>query len=322
MIEMIRTIKWTAPLVSLMLMMALTACGMAGGRRASAWKGRWYREGDAPFSRCWVDIENVNSKGFDFSLTVYNGVKAGELKHCHADFEKVSAVYYEEDSSTTGLGEDEGNDNQEFFRENLADDEGYAAFYYAEDPRSYIEFRFDGDENDILNISFCTTGGFVEWTAFEGFRENAQITGSFSRQESYINDNLYDAGVLDKRTDDALRRLMGDTAYFRAVCCFQNYTVERSDTTGSNTPYEYGGAVHMHDGIGGTIYYASMEGRQYAACVIAYDDGSVSAAISQEDGSLSYYSNNWVYEKEQPYPILIWIERYTDEQNSAQTQES
>lgn len=257
----------------------LASCGSAGGRKASDWSGTWYREGEAAFSRCYVEIKNVNKEGFDFSLTVYNGNKAGELTDCHASFE------------------------------------GDTAYYYAEDPRSYIEFFFDESDDTKMDIIFCTTGNEVEWTAFEGFEENTYITGIFSREESYINDSLYSLGILSKSCDDTLQRLMGDTVYFRLLSCFQNYTSERSDTTGANTPYEYGGAVHMHDGIGGTIYYASMVNQQYAACVIEYDDGSVSAAVSLEDGSLAYYSDNWVYEDTQPYPILIWVENYTKEQN-------
>lgn len=257
----------------------LTSCGSAGGRKASDWSGTWYREGEAAFSRCYVEIKNVNKDGFDFNLTVYNGNKAGELIDCHASFE----------------------DN--------------IAYYYAEDPRSYIEFFFDESDDSRMNIIFCSTGNEVEWTVFDGFEENTYITGIFSKNESYINDSLYSLGVLSKSCDDTLQRLMGDTVYFRLLACFQNYTSERSDTTGANTPYEYGGAVHMHDGIGGTIYYASMVNQQYAACVIEYDDGSVSAVVSLEDGSLAYYSDNWVYEDTQPYPIMIWVENYTKEQN-------
>ena len=122
-------------------------------------------------------------------------------------------------------------------------------------------------------------------------------------------------GILSRKTDDALQKMMGDTVYMRLLCCFQMHTSERSDTTGTVTPYEYGGSVHNHDGIGGTIHYGSMVGQQYAACVIEYDDGSVSAALSLENGSLAYYSDNWVYEKDQPFPIIIWVENYTREQN-------
>lgn len=257
----------------------LASCGSAGGRKASDWRGTWYREGDAAFSRCYAEIKNVNKEGFDFSITVYNGNKAGELTNCHAEFE------------------------------------GNTAYYYAEDPRSYIEFFFDEIDDSKINIIFCTTGDYVEWTAFEGFEENAQITGIFSREESYVNDSLYSLGILSKGCDDTLQRLMGDSVYFRLLSCFQNYTSERSETKGANTPYEYGGAIHMHDGIGGTIYYGSMSNQQYAACVIEYDDGSVSAAVSLENGSLAYYSDNWVYEENQPYPIIMWVENYTKEQN-------
>lgn len=257
----------------------LASCVSAGGRKVSDWSGTWYREGDAAFSRCYVEIKNVNKEGFDFNLTVYNGNKAGELNDCHAVFD------------------------------------GNTAYYYAEDPRNYIEFFFDEEDNAKIDIIFCTSGDDVEWTAFEGFEQNAQITGIYSREESYITNSLYELGVLSKSCDDNLQRLMGDTVYFRLLACFQNYTSERSDATGANTPYEYGGAVHMHDGIGGTIYYGSMVNQQYAACVIEYDDGSVSAAVSLEDGSLAYYSDNWVYEDTQPYPILVWVENYTKEQN-------
>ena len=278
----------------------LTSCGHAGGVPASKWKGKWYREFDQPFSRCFAEIKNVTKEGFDFNVTVYNGTLAGQLKNAHASFgERVESNEY----------------NITFEKETGRSD---SAFYYAEDPRAYIEFFFADEECTQLNIIFTTEPGsdFVEWTAFPNdFQNDAQITGQYSRVESYLNDNLYDMGILEKKYDSALQKLMGSAVYFRLACCFQNYTSQRSDTTGSNLPYEYNGSVHMHDGIGGTIYYGSMVGQQYAACVIAYDDGSVSAAVSLENGSVSYYSDNWVYAKEQPYPILIWIENYTKEQN-------
>ena len=303
--------KRTAPIILLLtaaVMAAvclLSSCGSAGGRKASDWKGTWYREGDSVFSRCYAEIKNVNSKGFDFSITVYNGNKAGELKDCHADFDAKSVSYPENEDGENDYGLD-----QQYFEKN-------AAYYYAEDPRCYIMFYFESPESEELNIVFCTTDDYlaVEWTAFEGFGENAQITGIFSRNESYINTSLNEMGVLSRKTDDALQKMMGDTVYMRLLCCFQIHNEERSDTTGTNTPYEYGGAVHMHDGIGGTVHYGSMVGQQYAACVIEYDDGSVSAALSLENGSLAYYSNNWVYEKDQPFPIIIWVENYTREQN-------
>lgn len=279
---------------ALLMTVVLTSCGRAGGVPASKWKGTWYREYDLPFSRCYAEIKNVTGKGFDFSITVYNGNKAGQLTDCHATFAKTSVSYSQLESE---LGRSD------------------SAYYYAEDSRSYIEFFFSDKECNELNIIFNTSGDFVEWTAFEGLEEGAQITGIFSREESYMSNSLFEMGILEKKYDDALQKLMGDTVYFRLMCCFQNYTSERSDTTGANTPYEYGGAVHMHDGIGGTIYYGSMTNQQYAACVITYDDGSVGAVVSLENGSLSYYSDNWVYENDQPYPILVWVENYTKEQN-------
>lgn len=286
-------------------LLCLGSCGTAGGRRASDWNGTWYREGDAVFSRCYAEIKNVNSKGFDFSITVYNGNKAGELKDCHASFEEKAASYPEDEEGRN----DYGLEPQYF--------EKHAAYYYAEDPRCYIMFYFESSESDELNIVFCTTDNYmaVEWTVFEGFRDNAQITGIYSRKESYINTSLDEMGVLGKKPDDALKKMMGDTVYMRLLCCFQMHSSERSDTTGTNTPYEYGGSVHMHDGIGGTIHYGSMTGQQYAACVVEYDDGSVSAVLSLENGSYAYYSDNWVYKESMPYPILVWLENYSMEQN-------
>lgn len=287
-----------------MLPWGLTSCGSAGGRSASDWKGTWYREGDSPFSRCYVEISNVSGEGFDFSLTVYNGNKAGELTACHAVFQKKTNEYIPQDT-------DFDDDNAAFFKENVSTDGGFAAYYYAEDPRSYIEFCFDETENDKLDISFITTGDYTEWTAFEGFQDNSQITGIYSHKEEYINDSLYEMGVLNKKSDDHLRKLMGSDVYFRLLCCFQIHKAVRSDATGSNLPYEYGGAVHMHDGIGGTIHYGSMVNQEYAACIIEFDDGSVSAAVSFENEAPSYYSDNWVYEKEHPYPITVWLEQYS-----------
>ncbi len=296
---------FSALVLTALLCFTLCSCGSAGGRKASDWKGTWYREGDSPFSRCYAEISNVSGEGFDFTLVVYNGNKAGELTDCHAKFEKKVNEYIPQET-------DFDEDNAAFFKETVSADTGYAAYYYAEDPRSYIEFCFDETETDKLNISFVTTGDYVEWTAFEGFQENSQITGIYSHKESYINDSLYEMGVLSKKSDDSLRKLMGQDVYFRLLCCFQMHNDVRSDTTGGNLPYEYEGSVHMHDGIGGTIHYGSMVNQPYAACVIEFDDGSVSAAISFENESPSYYSNNWVYETDHPYPIIIWLEKYSE----------
>ena len=300
-------ISLAAILLLLLSAVLLSACGSAGGRSASDWKGTWYREGDSPFSRCYVEISNVSREGFDFNLTVYNGNKAGEMINCHAVFQKKVNEYIQQDT-------DFDEDNAAFFKENIPSDAGYAAYYYAEDPRSCIEFAFDESDEDKLDISFITTGDYTEWTAFENFQENAQITGIFSHKEEYINSTLYEMGVLNKKTDDSLQKMMGDDVYFRLLCCFQIHTAERSDATGSNLPYEYGGAIHMHDGVGGTIHYGSMVNQEYAACIIEFDDGSVSAAVSFENDAPSYYSNNWVYEKEHPYPITIWLEQYASSQ--------
>ncbi len=303
-----RCLRMLAALTLLLLSAAfLGSCGSAGGRSASDWKGTWYREGDSPFSRCYAEISDVSGEGFDFSLTVYNGNKAGEMINCHAVFQKKINEYIQQDT-------DFDEDNAAFFKENVPKDAGYAAYYYAEDPRSYIEFAFDESEEDKLDISFITTGDYTEWTAFEGFQENAQITGIFSHNEEYINDSLYEMGVLSKKSDDKLQKLMGDDVYFRLLCCFQIHESVRSDATGSNLPYEYGGSVHMHDGVGGTIHYGSMVNQKYAACIIEFDDGSVSAAVSFEKDAPSYYSNNWVYEKEHPYPITVWLEQYSASQ--------
>ncbi len=258
---------------------SITSCGSAGGKSASSWNGTWYREGESPFCRCYVEISDAGSSGFSFTLTAYNGSVVSTITDGYAEFD------------------------------------GEIAYYYAEDPRSYVEFFFDESETSKLDIIFVTTGEQVEWTAFDDFYENTYITGIFSREESYINDSLYEMGILSSASDNTLNKLMGDTMYFRLVCCFQTYTSEESEPTGTNAPYEYGGVIHLHDGIGGTIYYGSMNGQQYAACVIDFDDGTVSAVVSSEDGSLSYYSNNSIYSDSQPYPILVWMESYTAELN-------
>ena len=202
-----------AILLLLLSAVLLSACGSAGGRSASDWKGTWYREGDSPFSRCNCEISNVTSEGFDFTLVVYNGNKAGELSGCHAVFQKKLNEYIPEET-------DFDEDNAAFFKENIPEEEGYAGYYYAEDPRSYIEFCFDEGEDDKLNISFITTGDFVEWTAFDGFQENSQITGIFSHTESYINDSLSEMGILSEKCDNNLKKMMGSDVYFR-LCCWR-----------------------------------------------------------------------------------------------------
>ena len=92
-----------AVLMLISLSATVTSCGSAGGRSASDWKGTWYREGDSPFSRCYVEISNVSSEGFDFSLTVYNGNKAGELTEDKKTATGTPPV--EEDATDGGAGE-------------------------------------------------------------------------------------------------------------------------------------------------------------------------------------------------------------------------
>lgn len=252
------------------------------GCAAGDWNGTWNRTGDATFSRAILEISDAGGSGFTFSLTLYNGNIAGELKN-------MTAVYT--DSSKDGARCD--IDGSFAYIELTLNEDGTMEVYFGNDLPG---------ENSV---------GVIESDLW-GFVAPAFISGHFERGKvEYINSSLASAGILDEQADSAVRRLMTDNQYERLLDCFQI----------CNVGSEKGSGEH-DDEIGGFVYYGSNTMQKYAAIMIIYDDGTVSVVVSSLDGSLKYFSDNSIYKDGSitPLPVTKWMKNYDAERDLAAAQ--
>ncbi|MBE6752856.1 MAG: hypothetical protein E7559_00630 [Ruminococcaceae bacterium] len=280
--------NWVRRVLSAVLAMVLLLAVLpATGCVKDDWEGTWNRTGDSTFSRAILRIRDVNNKGFTFSMTLYNGNIAGRLTQLRAAF---------------------------------IDRAGKVAEYEVPDSRATITFTLnEKGDMDVLfydeAVSFTETednpyssSSSMETTVF-GFDALVFITGQFTRGEvEYINGNLYEAGVLNEEQSAALQEMMPDEVHTRLLDCFQLWEVVPPKPDLNND---------HDDEIGGYVYHGSNTMQKYAAIVIAFDDGSVCAAVSKTDGSIVYYSNNHIYTDGQltPLPVNKWIQLYNAEIN-------
>lgn len=259
-----------------------------GGCSKNKWEGEWNRTGDSTFTRAIMTITNAGGSDFDFSITLYNGNVAGQVTN-------LTATY--NDSSKT------------------------SAHCVVPDTRAYIDFTMD--EYGALDVTYGyqifseTAVGLIESELF-GFEQPAYITGHYQRGEvSYLNDTLYDAGILTQEEDQMVRKLMIDSSYERLLDCFQTWKI----SNGTENPEEKGYDPHSkknrhEDEIGAYVYYGSNTMQEYAAMIIIYDDGTVSVVVSMTDSAPIYYSNNSIYKDGSltPLPVKEWLEDYNKEQ--------
>ena len=275
----------TAVLVAAVMVMLLLP---ASGCVKTDWKGEWNRKGDATFSRAEMTITDVNASGFVFSMTLYNGNVAGRLTRLRAQF---------------------------------TDRAKREAVYDVPETRASITFTLNsvGDMEVVFHdssVNFTetestphTSSASMETSVF-GFDALVYITGEYTRDEvEYINYNMHDMGILEQSQSEALSDLMPEDVYIRCLDCFQLWNVGDMENSGKH-----------NDEIGGYVYYGSNTMQTYAAIIIAFDDGSVCAAVSQRDGSIVYYSNNHIYSSGEltPLPVQKWIELYNGERAAAQ----
>ncbi len=277
----------------------------AGGCAAGDWEGSWTRTGDATYARAEMTIKSAGGSSFEFSFKLYNGNLAGEI-------DGLTARY--NDSSKK------------------------SARCSIPDTRAYIDFEMDshGDINVIYgydtfrspsdsDLNIMQMGkdalGIIESELF-GFEAPAYVTGNYTKGEvEYINDTLYQAGILDEEEDERVRTLMTKSNYRRLLDCFQNWKVSngKEDTTSENyNPYD---RKNRHeDEIGGYVFYGSNTMQEYAAIIIIYDDGTASVVVSLTDGAPVYYSSNAIYKDGSltPLPIKNWLEAYNKEQEKLQ----
>lgn len=266
-----------AAAVLLCLPVSFTGCAR------SDWQGTWNRTGDATFARAILTITDVNSKGFTFSMTLYNGNVAGRLDSLRANFTntaKTKAEYEVPDSrASISFTLNEKNDMDVLFFDKAV--------------------VFTETENSYYSSSQST-----EYQMF-GFEEPCFITGNFYRGEvTYLNQNFHDAGILTEEQSEMIDKLLPDEMMIRCLDCFQLWTVGDYNNSGKHD-----------DEIGGFVYYGSNTMQKYGALIIAYDDNTVSVAIIKTDGSVVYYSNNSIYNTGEvlPLPVKKWIEDYNHE---------
>ena len=65
--------KITRRIISILLaaVLLVTSAAYLSGCARSDWEGTWNRTGDATYSRAVMNITDVNSKGFTFSMTLF-----------------------------------------------------------------------------------------------------------------------------------------------------------------------------------------------------------------------------------------------------------
>ena len=181
-------------LLSVCALLSALLCFVGCAR--SDWEGTWNRTGDATYSRAVLTISDVNSKGFTFSMTLYNGNIAGRLDSLRAEFTNTSktAAEYEVPDTRASITFtlNEKNDMDVVFFDN--------AVSFTETPDSYY-----------------SSSSSTEYTMF-GFAEPAFITGNFYRGEvSYLNQTFHEAGILNEQQSEAVEKLLPDDRLLPAV---------------------------------------------------------------------------------------------------------
>jgi len=278
-------------ITALLLVVLMTALLLAvSGCARNDWEGSWERTGDATYSRALMTITGAGGRDFVFSVTLYNGNVAGEVKELTAE--------YTNSSKTT-------------------------ARCSIENTRAYIDFSMDeyGDIDVIYGYDKFSEDaiGIIESELF-GFEATAYITGHYTKGKvEYVNGSLSQAGILSAEEDERVSSLMTTANYKRLLDCFQTWKISngKEDTAASN--YDPHSRKDRHeDEIGGYVFYGSNTMQDHAAVIIIYDDGTASVVVSLTDGPPVYYSSNAIYKDGSltPLPIKKWLEQYNKEQET------
>ncbi len=276
--------KLLARILAAAMMLVITA-GLFTGCASGGWKGEWNRTGDATYSRAVMRIYNVKRRGFTFDMKLYNGNVVGSL-------EGLQAVFL---------------------------DRGCKEAVY-DVPNSHATITFELTEKGEINVLYMggtTATNYVIEQEMFGFDAPAYITGNFVRGETtYLNYSLSATGMLTENEDAMVRKIMHDDMYARCLDCFQYWEMweetKKNPITGT---MEKTGKKHDDD-IGGFIYYGTNCMQEYAGIIIIFDDDTVAAVISKEDGSLVYFCDNHIYGSGEVYPLPIknWMEAYYAQQ--------
>lgn len=284
----------------------LPLSGCSGG----GWEGEWNRTGDSTFARAEMSIYNVKAGGFTFDITLYNGNIAGELTGMTASFT---------DSSKTSARCSIPQDPRAYITFGMDEYGALDVVYGYEIPRSDPEQSLDSiygnqlPDDDLLGITE---------TEMFGFSAEAHLTGHYVKGEvTYINQTLYDAGILSRDENERIESLMTDASYMRLLDCFQTWRI--SNGNDNSVGYEEHDRKNNHeDEIGGYVYYGSNTMQEYAAIFIIYDDGTASVVVTFTDSTPVYYSSNAIYKDGSltPLPIKEWLEDYNDEQKKLAAQ--
>ncbi len=276
-------------ITALLLAVLMTALLLpAGGCARNDWEGSWERTGDATYSRALLTISEAGGKDFVFSMTLYNGNVAGEIKELKAE--------YTDSAKTT-------------------------ARCTMENARAHIDFYLDeyGDIDVVYGYDVFEEGaiGIIESELF-GFEAPAYITGHYTKGEvEYINGSLSQAGILSIEEDERVSSLMTKANYKRLLDCFQTWKISNGEEDTAAGDYDPHSRKNRHeDEIGGYVFYGSNTMQEHAAVIVIYDDGTASVVVSLVDGAPVYYSSNAIYKDGSltPLPIKKWLEQYNKEQ--------
>jgi hypothetical protein len=256
---------------------------LLGGCSDDTFEGTKTRQFDATYSRSVLKIKNQNDEGFSFDFTVYNGDVAGRLSGTAAfsNDAKNKAKFYC------------GENGEQYLEFSLGDDGAVDVFFYGGDLREAADSGKSGETAEGYQH------GISEQEVF-GFAGGSYVSGRYLAGEpEYLNSDLWRQGIIGEKYDLQLQGLLPKDMYIRLLDCFMHYKIDYDD---------YGDPLHQ-DEIGGFLYYGYNDMSDWTAVIICYDDGSVSAIVSKEDGSLNYYTNNHVYtnKKDPPYPLVNWV---------------
>lgn len=206
--RIIMLISATVLLSSLLL---LGGCG-----NDDLWNGEWNREGDATFSRAKVEIYKTDGDGFYFSIQVYDGNLAGELKDYRATFRNKKKTL---------------------------------ATYQVPETDALITFQQDDEGMNVIFSSMT----LLESDVFD-FELGGSITGLYVKGEvEYLNTSLTQMGVLPEQYDEVVKKMLTKAQYLRIMDCFQTSSSERNNTIAADVYYgkmtddDYGAVVVCYD---------------------------------------------------------------------------
>jgi hypothetical protein len=198
-------------LILLASLLLLSSCASSAD-----WEGEWNRVGDATYSRSILYITDADSRGFNFSINVYNGNLSGVIENYRATFvnsDKTEAQY------------------------SVKDTDAVIRFIQEDGEFNVIFESMEYLESDVFDFSLGTS--------MIGLYEKGAV--------DYVNTSLFQMGVLTEEFDEMIQQMLNKTQYLRMMDCFQRFTIEQDNTLhatvhkGSMTDDEYGAVIICYE---------------------------------------------------------------------------